>query len=100
MTSIQKFLENECGNLYSNIVYYIDDTTRKKTPTNEKNNKSLEEIKNRKTFPKLPTHKTHKKNTDGSWIMENPLSENEKQSLTRAYSIYLKYIPDLYCTPF
>ena len=36
MTSIQKFLENECGNLYSNIVYYIDDTTRKKIPTNEK----------------------------------------------------------------
>ena len=44
MASIQKFLENECGNLYSNIVYYIDDTTRKKVPTNEKNNRSLEEI--------------------------------------------------------
>ena len=73
MTSIQKFLENECGNLYSNIVYYIDDTTRKKIPTNEKNNISLEEIKNQKKEPKFPTHKTHKKNTDGSLIMENPL---------------------------
>ena len=97
MTSIQKFLENECGNLYSNIVYYIDDTTRKKIPTNEKNNISLEEIKNQKKEPKFPTHKKCKKPTDGSYIIKNPLSENEKQSLTRAYSIYLKYIPDLYC---
>ena len=71
MASIQKFLENECGNLYSNIVYYIDDTTRKKIPTNEKNNRSLEEIRKQKTKPNFPTHKKYKKNTEGNWIREN-----------------------------
>ena len=86
MASIQKFLENECGNLYSNIVYYIDDTTRKKVPTNEKNNRSLEEIRKQKKEPNFPTHKKYKKNTEGNWIRENPLSENEEQSLTRACS--------------
>ena len=72
MARIQKFLENVRGNLYSSIVYYIDYTTRKKIPTNEINNRSLEETKKQKTFPKFPAHKKYKNNTEGNWMHENP----------------------------
>ena len=43
MATTEKFLENQWGNLYSNIGYY--DKMEMKQPSNEKKNRSLEEIK-------------------------------------------------------
>lgn len=94
--------------VFTQIYYFINDKTGKKTPLFENNKLTISEIKKRnekagfinikkkdgnyftKSLKVKPT--TTWERGDG----ERPLSQSEYNSLELAYSIYLKYTDDLY----
>ena len=90
--NIKAFLNLEQIPHYT-IWYYISSTTGKKTPIGEKNNDSLDTVKNKRNInPTKPTSKY-----DYTKKCSVPFVEDEETSLQKTYSIFLKYDDDLFC---
>jgi hypothetical protein len=73
--------------------YYLDNAGTKK-PLGEKNNNSVEQIKNTKPMPK--PKERFVKNKNGGWD-KIELTKDEQKSLTQIYSLFLKHTENMYC---
>jgi len=82
---------------YHKIWYYIDDLTGKKIPLWEKNNSSIEDI-NRKLLvnQNKPTPKYKKSIKVNDKWEHTDFSEQERNSLVPAYTLFLKHTNNVY----
>jgi P4 family phage/plasmid primase-like protien len=76
---------------YHDIYYFLSDVDNKKIPIGEKNNITPDEIELKKNI----TLSSPKSYYNGSKNIK--LTKSELKTLTRAYTIFIKHTPDLYC---
>jgi len=93
----------EIVNIPTHPIWYYkgDEIPSKKHPIGEKNNIKLEDFEKKKKkaindMKEKPTQ-TFRKNKNDEWVVDHVLTKTEYESLTATNTLFIKFVPDLYC---